>query len=69
MKNKKILLTLNPKLYELLRNEADKRMQSVQEFTYETLRNRILTNPAKKSRAGRPKKADDPLIEAFTRAR
>ena len=69
MKNKKLLLTLSPKFSDALIQKADERMMTAQEYIYETLRARLFVPPAKKSRAGRPKKVDDPFIEMFSRAR
>ncbi|MBS3147961.1 hypothetical protein J4219_03700 [Candidatus Woesearchaeota archaeon] len=69
MKNKKILLTLNPDFYSQIESKANERLQTMQDYIYETLRGRVYAPPVKKSRAGRPKKVDDPFIEHFSRAR
>ena len=69
MKNKRVNLTLNPDFYSQIENKASERAQTIPEYIYETLRGRVYAPAAKKSRAGRPKKVDDPFIEHFTRSR
>ncbi|MBI4146275.1 hypothetical protein HY489_02975 [Candidatus Woesearchaeota archaeon] len=67
MESKKVLLTLNKGLYELLKQKADQNYMSVQELIYDVLRRNVL--PTKKTGAGRPKKVEDQYIEYFSRKR
>ena len=66
MATKKVLLALNPGLYGLIKEKAEKRFMGVQEFIYEILRKEVLKP---KGKAGRPVKLDEPLIAAFARKR
>ncbi|RJQ21712.1 hypothetical protein C4580_02030 [Candidatus Woesearchaeota archaeon] len=69
MTNKKVLLTLAPELHERITQKARERAQTIQEYIYETLRQRVFAPPQPKSKAGRPKKVDDKFIQYFTRDR
>jgi len=55
MKGKRLLLTISPKIYELLDKKAEANYMSVQEFINETLRKSLLAQ-LHPSKAGRPKK-------------
>jgi len=69
MQTKKVLLTINTKFFDHISVKADERSMSIQEYIYDTLRDRVYATPAlptKKSNAGRPKKVDDPFIQHFT---
>ena len=68
-KNKKVTLTLNPKLHALLAQKANEKLMSVQEYIYDALRNKLFTPPLKKTGAGRPRKSDDPYLDYFSRNR
>ena len=70
MEGKKILLTLNPEMYSVLEEKAKANLMTMQELITDALRRSILASqqPAKKSRAGRPPKTDEPFLEYFSRA-
>ena len=70
MAGKRVLLTLEPKIYGFLSKEAEDNLMSVQELISDLLRKHILAAlPHRKSKAGRPPKLDEPLIAAFARKR
>ncbi len=59
MQGKRLLLTLSPKIYELLSQKAEASYMSVQEFINDMIRKSLLVQlqPAK-GKAGRPKKVE-----------
>ncbi len=69
MSGKRILLTLNAEMHAALEEKAKCSMMTMQEFITDTLRRLVLAaqKPAKKSRAGRPMKVDEPFLEYFSR--
>ena len=69
MAGKKILLTLNPEMYAYLEEKAKSSMMTMQELITYTLRKVIFASqqPAGKSKAGRPKKVDEPFLEYLSR--
>ena len=71
MVGKKILLTLNPEMYAYLEQKAKASLMTMHELITDTLRKVILASqqPAGKSKAGRPKKVDEPFLEYFSRKR
>lgn len=68
---KRIMLTMADELYGALeKKRAEFGYMTVQETINDIIRQRILVQPLKKkSKAGRPRKVDDPLIAAFARKR
>lgn len=69
MQNKKINLTINPVLYDVLMKKAGERAMSAQEYILDSVRDRVFAPPPKKSNAGRPRKSDDPYLDMFSRKR
>jgi len=69
MAGKKILLTLNPEMYDYLEQKAKGSFMTMQELITDTLRKVIVASqqPASKSKAGRPPKVDEPFLEYFSR--
>lgn len=67
---KRIMLTMADELYDAIaKKRAELGYMTIQEVINDTVRNRFMQPVKKKSRAGRPPKVDDPLIEAFSRRR
>ena len=68
MESKKILLTLNPEMYSALEGHAKANLMTMQELITNTLRKCVLhAAEAKKGKAGRPPKVDEPFLEYFSR--
>ena len=68
MAGKKVLLTLNPEMYAELEGHAKANFMTMQELITNTLRKCVLyAAEAKKSKAGRPPKVDEPFLEYFSR--
>ena len=68
MASKKVLLTLNPEMYSELEGHAKANFMTIQELITNTLRKCVLyAAEAKKSKAGRPPKVDEPFLEYFSR--
>ena len=69
---KHIHLTMADGLYEALeKKRSEFGYMTVQEYINAIVRDRVLIQPgtAKKGRAGRPKKVEDPYLEYFSRKR
>ncbi len=64
MAGKRILLTLNPKVYKALKQKADKSLMTLQELISDTLRKSILNQ-----KAGKKSKTEDQFLERFSRKR
>ena len=71
MAGKKILLTLNPEMYDYLEQKSKGSFMTMQELITDTLRKVIVASqqPVKKGKAGRPPKVDEPFLEYFSRKR
>lgn len=68
MEGKKVLLTLNPEMYTELEGHAKANFMTMQELITNTLRKCLLyAESAKKGKAGRPPKVDEPFLEYFSR--
>ena len=68
MAGKKVLLTLNPDMYSELEGHAKANFMTMQELITNTLRKCVLyAAEAKKGKAGRPPKVDEPFLEYFSR--
>ena len=68
MAGKKVLLTLNPEMYAELEGYAKANFMTMQELITNTLRKCVLyAAEAKKSKAGRLLKVDEPFLEYFSR--
>ena len=68
MAGKKVLLTLNPEMYAELEGYAKANFMTMQELIANTLRKCVLyAAEAKKGKAGRPPKVDEPFLEYFSR--
>lgn len=62
MAGKRILLTLNPKVHEALKQKADKNLMTLQELISDTLRKSILNQKTRK-------KTGDQFLEQFSKKR
>lgn len=69
MEGKRVVLSINPEFYRLVKSRAEKEYMNVQQYIYELLRKNVLISPVKKSNAGRPKKSGDLYMDMFTRNR
>ncbi|MBS3147468.1 hypothetical protein J4219_01135 [Candidatus Woesearchaeota archaeon] len=63
------MLSMHPALFETLKMRAEKNAMTIQEAIIDAIRRATFEVSSKKSKAGRPKKIDDPFIEHFTRSR
>jgi len=70
MNNKKILLSMDPRLYEIIKKTADDNYMTAQELMRDILRKSVLSSKSKSKKGvkrGRPPKVDEPFIEYFSK--